>query len=184
MQDAPAHVRNYDHAKSATPHVAYLTAGEIARWQNALITEQMSGELVGSDDHVLILGQVRGSVLGAYNKLLNSGYTRARVGGGLLNERVLLRSRPYYITIMALATTNLQLLAWLPWAIAKRQDGSPVHPNEYMGFPSKHLLKASFSAILLEDLPQLVIQAVYLQRRYAQGLSPDFIQKFNFSKIS
>ena len=84
------------------------------------------------------------------------------IGGGLINERVLAVHRPIFVAAMALALTNIEMICWLPWTRGQTKLGLPSDVGEFQGYPSKTTLRMSFSTVVFEDLPQLLIQLCFI----------------------
>ena len=57
----------------------------------------------------------------------------------------------YYVSLVLLSATNLELLKLMPW-----------RATLYDGFPSSRLMLLSQASVLLEDIPQLMIQGSYI----------------------
>ena len=69
----------------------------------------------------------------------------------ILDVAAVRASGSYYVSLVLLALTNLELLALLPW-----------RSRIYDGFPTPRLMLLSQASVLLEDVPQLIIQVGYI----------------------
>lgn len=76
---------------------------------------------------------------------------RACAGSSHLDFAVLGRHPAAFAAILVLATTNLNLLILMPW-----------RAKDYDGFPTATLLRRAQLSVLIEDLPQIVLQSIYL----------------------
>lgn len=70
---------------------------------------------------------------------------------GLLREDQWKTHKPFFLVLSCLSLTNLEYLKVLPWK-----------SKQYDGFPRQWMLGASFMTTVVEDIPQLIIQALFI----------------------
>lgn len=75
------------------------------------------------------------------------------------------RQKNFFAIVTAIACSNLEVMTLFPW---KKPN---VDDLGYDGFPSKALMRTTYVSMLVEDIPQLVIQACYISLGYATSSS-------------
>ena len=87
-------------------------------------------------------------------------YHRQKPGnedGPLLDWKDFMGQVGLYGVILVMAVTNLEVLVCLPWKKKNRAV-------DYDGFPERWLMRLTYISVIVEDLPQLVIQAMFIVR--------------------